>query len=67
MISSINNSQIKNILALKNKAKARREQGCFIVEGIRMFTEIPQDSLVKTYISESFFLEMNGKDEVNII
>ena len=67
MISSINNSQIKNILALKNKAKARREQGCFIVEGIRMFTEIPQDSLVKTYISESFFLEMNGKDEVNIM
>ncbi|MCI8668013.1 MAG: RNA methyltransferase [Lachnospiraceae bacterium] len=62
MISSINNSQIKNILALKNKAKVRREQGCFIVEGIRMFTEIPRDSLVKTYISESFVPEMSGKN-----
>lgn len=61
MISSINNSQIKNILALKNKTKARREQGCFIVEGMRMFTEIPQNSLVKAYVSESFYSEMFRK------
>lgn len=62
MITSINNSQIKNVLALKNKAKARREQGYFIVEGIRMFTEIPSEYLVKTYMSETFFTEINGNE-----
>lgn len=66
MITSTNNSQIKNILLLKNKAKTRREQDCFIVEGIRMFMEIPVSCLVKTYLSEDFFSGMEHNLQENI-
>lgn len=62
MISSINNLQIKNILLLKKKAKARKEQKSYIVEGIRMFLETPSKYLIKTYLSESFYEEV-CKDE----
>lgn len=58
MISSSSNSQIKNIISLKNKSKARKEQECYIVEGIRMFQEIPDEYLVKTYMSASFFSDL---------
>lgn len=54
MISSTNNLQIKNIQQLQTKAKARRDQDCFIVEGIKMFGEVPKDSLRAVYVSESF-------------
>lgn len=58
MITSAGNAQVKNIVQLKNKGKARREQDCFIVEGIRMFMEIPKTSLVKTYVSEKFYAQL---------
>ena len=37
MISSTSNAQVKAVAALVKKAKARREQDLFVVEGIRMF------------------------------
>ena len=41
MITSVNNSQVKNVIQLNQKAKARREQGLFIAEGRKMFLEAP--------------------------
>ena len=55
MITSTANEQIKNLIQLQNKAKARRQQGLFVTEGIRMCREVPADCLMKTYISESFY------------
>ena len=44
IISSTNNPQIKNLALLQRKSKARREQGLFIVEGIKMLRRLrPQD------------------------
>ena len=40
MITSANNSQVKNIIQLNQKAKARREQGLFVAEGRKMFGEL---------------------------
>ena len=54
MISSPSNAQVKAVPALVKKAKARREQDLFVVEGIRMFREIPAGRLHKAYVSESF-------------
>lgn len=54
MIASTGNSQVKNVLALAKKAKARREQGSFIVEGIKMFKELPKEQLEKVYLSQHF-------------
>lgn len=54
MITSSSNQQIKNITALMKKSKTREEQGLFVVEGRKMFSEVPKEWLVKVYVSESF-------------
>ena len=53
MITSTGNGQIKNIIQLNQKAKARREQGLFVAEGIKMFLEAPLEWIEKVYIAES--------------
>ncbi len=54
MISSTDNAQVKHLIQLNKKAKTRRETGTYIIEGIRMFREVPPELLVNTYVSESF-------------
>jgi len=62
MITSSSNSQVKNIIQLNSKGKARKEKDVFVVEGIRMFREIPRDRMVKAYVSESFFASDEHKE-----
>lgn len=57
MITTTQNKQIKQIIKLKKSARERKKQELFIVEGIRMFTEIPKEYLYKTYASEDFYNE----------
>lgn len=54
MISSTKNEQVKAVIELKKKAKARNEQGLFVVEGVRMAMELPKDRIARLYVSESF-------------
>lgn len=54
MITSVSNEKVKNIIQLQKKAKARREQDCFLVEGVRMAEELPDSRLLAAYASESF-------------
>lgn len=54
MITSIANPQIKELLQLQKKSKARNEKSVFIVEGVKMFQEAPRDRIEKVYLSESF-------------
>ena len=60
MISSTSNSQVKEIVKLLSNARARNKSGTFVVEGIRMFVEIPDDRHVKTYVSKSFLDDVSG-------
>ena len=53
MITSANNTQVKNIIQLNQKAKARREQGLFVAEGRKMFGEAPKDWISRVYVTES--------------
>ena len=39
MITSTGNNRVRSVSALAKKAKIRREQGLFIVEGAKMFAE----------------------------
>lgn len=57
MITSNTNQQIKNITALLKKSKARKEQGLFVVEGKKMFAEVPRDWLTGVYVAESFMAQ----------
>lgn len=54
MITSTSNSQVKNLVQLRKKAKERRKQQIYVVEGIRMFAEAPPDQIEKIYVSASF-------------
>ena len=54
MITSTSNSQVKNILLLQNKSKARKKAGQFIVEGSKMVLEALSEHIIKVYVSESF-------------
>lgn len=65
MITTIQNKQIKQIMKLKKNARERRKQQLFIVEGIRMFTEIPEQYLYKVYASEDFYKEHQAVFEGN--
>ena len=63
MITSTSNAQVKNLLQLQKKSKARNEESVFLVEGVRMFAEVPMDRVEKVYVSESFYNKK--KDEID--
>ncbi len=54
MITSSSNAQVKNVILLNKKAKARRQQGVFVAEGIKMYQEAPRAWIRKVYAAESF-------------
>ena len=54
MISSSDNKQVKNVIQLISSSKARKKQGLFVVEGIRMIQETPLDRIEAVYISSSY-------------
>ena len=62
MITSSSNQQMKNISMLMKKAKARKEQGLFVVEGKKMCKEAPAEWLRKVYVSESFLKEQDAEE-----
>lgn len=57
MITSTSNQQIKNLSALIKKAKERKNQGIFVVEGPRMCLEAPFSWVDAIYVSESFHMD----------
>ena len=61
MISSTSNAKVKNIMNLKKSAKARKKEKCFLVEGPRMFFEIPKDRIEECYLTE----DPRGREQTN--
>lgn len=57
MISSTSNSQVKKVISLVKKPKARREERLFVVEGLRMFQELSPEETAALYVTESFLKE----------
>lgn len=57
MITSTSNPRIKNLVLLGKKAKARKEQGVFLVEGRKMTEEAPKEWIRELYVSESYLAE----------
>lgn len=60
-ITSTANSQVKRLINLKNKSSARKKEGVFLAEGIKMYRETPKDRIEAIYIEEKFS-ELYGKD-----
>ncbi|MFQ9647505.1 hypothetical protein [Hungatella sp.] len=52
--------KVKQLMNLA-KAKARKETGLFVAEGLRMFKEIPRDRIDSLFVSESFLKNPEGR------
>ena len=65
MITSKSNAKVRNLVALKKKASERNAQDVFLVEGIKMFREIPATQLWEVYASESFLKSEAGRKAVD--
>ncbi len=61
MISSTSNTQVKQVAALTRKAKYRKETGLFVVEGVKMFSELPKDRIHAVYATEKFMANSSHK------
>lgn len=55
MITSKSNAKIKNLIKCMKNAKERKKQDVFLVEGIRMFSEIPVSMHMETFVTEEFY------------
>lgn len=64
MISSPANARVREITALLQKAKERREKDAFAVEGIKMFEETPASLLKEVWVSESFLQKHGVSDKL---
>ena len=54
MITSTSNPQVKNLTMLVKKAKERKNQGVFLVEGTKMVMEAPTAWVKQVYVSETY-------------
>ncbi len=54
MITSASNGRVKWVVSLMEKARMRRKERKYVVEGIRMFMEAPPELIAEVYISETF-------------
>ena len=53
MITSVTNDTVKYVEKLKKKASFRREEGAFVVEGIRMIREVPEQRRRMLFLTEA--------------
>ena len=60
MISSVSNPAVKEVALWQTKAKARRESGFFVAEGLRLVREAPPEDVVRAYATESFAASEEG-------
>jgi len=63
VIASTGNARVRAVTALAKKAKARREQGVFLVEGPKMFGELPVERRREVYVSENFLRQQGERAE----
>ncbi len=64
MITSAANQKIKRIAQLNKRTSLRKRENVFVVEGIKMFLEAPEEHLEEIYVSESFLRNPENREAV---
>lgn len=67
MITAASNSRIKRLIQLNQKAKLRRAENVFLVEGGKMFLEAPPEKRKEVYVSESWLKRCPFRDLLEAI
>ena len=60
MITSNSNKKIKQVALWQSKAKERKKDNVFVVEGAKMFLEAPEEAIREVYVSQSFSERISG-------
>ena len=64
MITSSSNPRIKQVIQWQTKAKERRKDNVFLVEGFKMFEEAPAEIVREVYLSEDALDKALGQQEI---
>ena len=62
MIVSTKNDQVKYIQNLVKKGKARREEGRYVAEGLRICRELNPEEICSLYVTDAFLNEFGRED-----
>ena len=63
MIISTKNERIKDVIQLMSSAKARKEQGLYVVEGLKMFKEAPAIFTRQVFLTENIYEKLMEEEE----
>ena len=64
MITSVANQKVKQVVAWQSKAKERKKDNIFLVEGLKMFEEAPEKSVREVYIEETLLEKLEKGREL---
>ena len=53
-ITSATNARVKKLISLRKKAKQRREEQVFLIEGERLFSDTPREYIREVYVTEEY-------------
>ena len=54
MITNSSNQRIKQVIQWQSKARERRKDKVFVVEGAKMYLEAPTELICEVYVSTGF-------------
>ena len=54
-ISSPSNQRIRRVMELSSRARERRREKAFVIEGARLFADTPEDFLLETFVTKEYF------------
>lgn len=63
MITSTSNQKVKQIVQWQTKAKARRQDGIFLAEGLKMYEEAPTDLIREVYLTDALLQRLIRRRE----
>ena len=62
MITSTSNPRIRQLIALQEKAKKRREENCFLAEGIKMLREAPESWIREIFLTNEALYKLQKEE-----
>ncbi len=63
MITSTGNDRVKRVVNLNEKSKARKEEGAFVIEGMKMLREAPVLQVDEVFVTEKFIETADESDK----
>lgn len=67
MISSRTNPKLKNVKKLLSSARERKNTGLFVIEGVRLFSEVPKNLMDSVFAADDCKVEIGSYKNAEIV